>query len=280
MASLSVTQINASATLSDEYNVYLVNCTSSLTITIPNLSVDGFNWIIKRIDSTGNTCTLASVQTINGVASITIPPQSNVTIVNYIGKFYTINGDNTANNNTLATLTDTAISSPLTGEFLMYNGAQWINRRAYLPMAESAFYDSTFSMSLTNINEFYVPNPRYIFTSNNRDLFGDIWVQTDTGLQWCGNTALVQVNITFSAQVSASSNLYNMAIYKNKEVLFDTVTRIRWFATNSYITFNLSKMLLLDTNDSISLCVNNISLSGQVITFATININGSVAQNY
>lgn len=130
MFSPHVSTISANTTLSTNYDLYFVDCTSgNVTLTVPNTTVDGVNWVIRRTDTSTNTLAITTTsQTIDGLASINLGKGGNITILCWAANFLSFSGNTYLPAGlTVAGLADTAISSPASGEVLRYNGSTWAN---------------------------------------------------------------------------------------------------------------------------------------------------------
>lgn len=84
----------SNTTLDFGYNAYLVDATSNnITLTMPQQTGDGPNFLISRIDNSVNTVTIdGNGATINGSSTVTLGGQSNVLLVLYSDDWYTVSG--------------------------------------------------------------------------------------------------------------------------------------------------------------------------------------------
>ena len=94
MFSPHVLSVAADTTLSTNYDLYFVDATgANIAITVPNTTIDGVNWIIRRTDTSTNTVSITTTtQTIDGLASINLGRGTNIAIVCLSANFLSFSG--------------------------------------------------------------------------------------------------------------------------------------------------------------------------------------------
>ena len=85
-----ITNINSTINLDDMYDEYIVNASGPITITLPNITVDGISLTFRRIDNSNYTVTLqgSSGQTIDGNSSVSLPPNGRYRITSLGNMWY------------------------------------------------------------------------------------------------------------------------------------------------------------------------------------------------
>ena len=120
MASPHITTVNTNTNIDDGYDTYIVDASAgNITLTLPNITADGYFFTIKRIDTNdSNTVTLVGTggQEIDDLASILVTIGMNVTVNSINGEWRSVNGPSNAANswNFLGTGTLSADASDLT----------------------------------------------------------------------------------------------------------------------------------------------------------------------
>lgn len=87
--------ITSSTTLDISDNVYIVDPSGDITVTLPSITADGMQYKIKRTDNNSDRVTITGSQTIDGLASIQLFPQNSIEIQSLNNLWYTIDDDNT-----------------------------------------------------------------------------------------------------------------------------------------------------------------------------------------
>ena len=75
MSNKAVSLITTSSVLDANFNVFLINASGNITVTCPNITANGQNFTVKRIDKTNNQVLIqgyAQSQTIEGAPYLNI----------------------------------------------------------------------------------------------------------------------------------------------------------------------------------------------------------------
>ena len=88
----SIRIVSLTEAMDNTYDTFLIDASNAdITFTLSNIANNGENYMIKRIDNTGNIVTIQgfdSSQTILGQISITLNPFNTVNILSYNSIWY------------------------------------------------------------------------------------------------------------------------------------------------------------------------------------------------
>lgn len=272
--------ISASATISTNFDLYFVSAaTGNITLTVPNITIDGQIWIIRRTDSSSNTLTIQTTsQNIDGGVSIALGVRGNIVIVSVSGHFQSFLGNTISPTGpTLAGLQDVTITSPANNQTLVYNSGKWINvyARSCSPMAELSYnvVGGGYAIVITTQNTYYELAPPTTFTSNNAEFISNKFSSPSNGkLTYLGaTTEFFHVAVSMSSATANAGDSFRIQFWKNGSTIAGSVYSIDYVSNNKFLTVAIHKVVQLATNDTVSVAVTDASSNGKSIIVENFN---------
>lgn len=94
MADVPITMVNSSGNIDPGYEAYLIDASSNnITLTMLNITSDGFYFMFKRVDNSLNTVTIQGYsisQTIDGNSAITLNSGDKINLVAFNSVWWSI----------------------------------------------------------------------------------------------------------------------------------------------------------------------------------------------
>lgn len=85
----NIVEITSAVTLSNEYNLYIVNAATPFTITLPPITSNGMNFELSRVDNTSNIVSISGGgANIDGNSSMTFYMLTSSLLISYANNWY------------------------------------------------------------------------------------------------------------------------------------------------------------------------------------------------